>query len=331
MRAAVIDRFGGPEVLRIADVPVPEPRAGEIQICVAYAGVNPADWKGREGWLARIEGPDYEFPHVVGFDCAGIVSRLGPGVTRFNLGDRVIGWANQVGRNRGTHAEYVCLPEDNPGRLPDDLDLAVAASIPVAGLTALQAARDADRAAAGPGKHILIYGAAGGVGSFAVGFARMLGARVAATCSARNVEYVRELGAEHVIDYRRDDIHSALRAWSPAGVDAIVDIVGLGTLPRPLDLLKPGGIDVRIITLDESDAAGPSADDAAARGLRASVVAMYQSSNDLELIAEALCHGKIKTPHIKVLPLAEIAHAHRRLEEGHTRGKIVLEIAGPVG
>src|SRR5580704_17219189 len=277
MKAAVIDRFGGPEVLRIAEVSAPEPQAGQVQIKVAYAGVNPADWKGRAGWLAKIEGPDYKFPHVMGFDCAGVVSKLGPGATRFKVGDRVIGWANQVGRNWGSHAEYVCPPQDNPGRIPDGLDLAVAASIPVAGLPALQAVSATDRAAAGPGKYILIHGAGGGVGSFAVGFARMLGARVAATCSTRNVEYVRELGAEHVIDYRRDDIHGALRAWSPAGVDAIVDIVGLGTLPRPLDLLKPGGIDVRIITLDESDAFGPSEADAAARGLRASVVAMYQS------------------------------------------------------
>jgi NADPH:quinone reductase-like Zn-dependent oxidoreductase len=328
MRAAVIDRFGGPEVLRIADVPAPEPQPGQVRIHVAYAGVNPADWKGREGWLAKIEGPDYKFPHVMGFDCAGIVSKLGPGVSRFKIGDRVLGWAHQVGRNWGSHAEYVCLPEDNPGRVPDGLDLAVAASIPIAGLTALQAVRDADRAAAGPGRRILIHGAGGGVGSFAVGFARMLGAKVAATCGTRNLEYVRELGAEHVIDYRRDDIHSALRAWSPDGVDAIVDIVGLGTLPHPLDLLKPGGIDVRIITLDESDAAGPSEQEAAARGLRATVVAMYQSSNDLKLIAEAIRRSKIKAPHIEVLPLADIAEAHRRLEDGHTRGKIVLEIAG---
>jgi NADPH2:quinone reductase len=330
MKAAVIDRFGGPEVLRIAEVSAPEPQAGQVQIKVAYAGVNPADWKGRAGWLAKIEGPDYKFPHVMGFDCAGVVSKLGPGVTRFKIGDCVLGWANQVGRNWGSHAEYVCLPEDNPGRVPDGLDLAVAASIPVAGLTALQAVRDADRAAAGPGKHILIHGAGGGVGSFAVGFARMLGARVAATCSTRNVEYVRELGAEHVIDYRRDDIHGALRAWSPAGVDAIVDIVGLGTLPRPLDLLKPGGIDVRIITLDESDAFGPSEADAAARDLRASVVAMYQSSDDLEFIADAIHRGRIRAPHIEVLPLADVAEAHRRLEDGHTRGKIVLDIAGSV-
>ena len=328
MRAAVIDRFGSREVLRIADVPAQEPQAGQIQIRVAYAGVNPADWKGRAGWLAKIEAPDYKFPHVVGFDCAGVVSKLGPGVTRFKIGDRVLGWANQVGRNWGSHAEYVCLPEDNPGRVPKGLDLIVAASIPVAGLTALQAVRDADRAAAGPGKHILIHGAGGGVGSFAVGFARMLGAQVAATCGPRNVDYVRGLGAELVIDYRRDDIHARLREWAPDGVDAVVDIVGLGTLPRPLDLLRPGGIDVRIITLDESDAGGPTEGEAAMRGLRASVVAMYQSSKDLELIADAILQGRIKTPEIDVLPLADIAEAHRRLEDGHTRGKIVLDIAG---
>lgn len=328
MKAAVIDRFGGPEVLRIADVPAPEPKAGEIQVHVAYAGVNPADWKGREGWLARIEGPGYKFPHVVGFDCAGIVSKLGPGVTRFKIGERVLGWANQVGRNWGSHADYVCLPEDNPGRVPDGLDLAVAASIPIAGLTALQAVRDADRAAAGPGKHILIHGASGGVGSFAVGIARMLGAKVAATCSPRNFEYVRELGADAVIDYRCSDIRTPLRYWSPGGLDAIVDVVGLGTLPRPLDLLKPGGIDVRIITLDESDASGPSEQEAAARGLRASVVAMYQSSSDLESIADAIVERRIKAPAIGLLSLADIAEAHRRLEDGHTRGKIVLDIAG---
>jgi NADPH:quinone reductase len=328
MKAAVIDRFGEPEVLRVAEVPTPEPRAGEIQIRVAYAGVNPADWKGRAGWLAKIEGPEYKFPHVVGFDCAGVVSKLGSGVTRFKIGDRVLGWANQVGRNWGTHAEFVCLPEDNPGRVPDGLDLAVAGSIPVAGLTALQAVRDADRAAASPGKHILIHGAGGGVGSFAVGFARLLGAKIAATCGSRNVDYVRRLGAEHVIDYARDDIHRAMRAWSPEGVDAVVDIVGLGTLPRPLDLLKPGGIDVRIITLDESDAAGPTEEEAAARGLRASVVAMYQSAKDLEFIAGTILQNRIAAPHIEVLPLADIAEAHRRLEDGHTRGKIVLDIAG---
>src|SRR5580700_156887 len=143
MKAAVIDGFGGPEVLRIADVPAPEPQAGQIQIHVAYAGVNPADWKTRAGWLAKIEGPNYKFPHVMGFDCAGIVSKLGPGAARFRTGERVFGWANQVGRNWGSHAEFVCLPEDNPGRIPDGLDLAVAASIPIAGLTALQAVRDA--------------------------------------------------------------------------------------------------------------------------------------------------------------------------------------------
>ena len=237
MFAMIIEETGGPEVFKYAELPTPTPGPGEVLVQIACAGVNPADWKNREGHLAQYR--PYTFPYIIGFDAAGIVAAVGEGVTEFQPGERVFTPTNHGQGGQGSYAEYAIASADRVARIPDGLSFAQAAALPVASLTAWQGLFD--RGGLKAGQLAMIHGGSGGLGSFAVQFARWAGARVAATCSTPNVDYLKSLGVERVIDYRTETIADAVATWAPEGLDYLMDAVGVSTLPNGLDLVKPGG------------------------------------------------------------------------------------------
>jgi len=324
MRAMVIDRFGGPEVLRPADVETPEPGPGEVLIRVAYAGVNPADWKCREGWLAEFF--NYKFPFIVGFDAAGVIAKLGPGVDDYKVGDRVVTSSNQGLGEWGTYAEFVKSSTDRVAHLADRVDFKTAAAIPTAAVTSWEALFDTGHLKAG--QKVLIHGGAGGMGSFAIQFAKHIFADVATTCGPANLDYVRALGADRPINYRSENVLNAVREWAPGGVDLIVDTVGQGTLPDGLQMVKHGGAITPIGTLikDEPQFSPAEAD---RRGVRVipTMSNRMRAGAQLRTITDLFGQGKLRAPSIEVLPLEQAGEAHRRVKDGHVRGKILLKVA----
>lgn len=325
MKAMIIEELGGPEVLKLTEVPTPEPGPGEVLIRVACAGVNPADWKDREGRTAIFF--TIEFPYIIGFDAAGIVAKVGPGVTEARVGEQVITNSDHGQGRWGTYAEYVIASEDRVAPLPKSLDFAQSAAIPVAALSGWQALFDKGNLKAG--QSVLIHGASGGVGSFAIQFAKWAGAKVATTCSSENIDYVKGLGADRAIDYRSENINDAVRAWAPEGVDLVFDVVGLGTLPNAQDLLRSGGILVNIITLVDDGDIEADTQAAAARGLTKIIHFLNDvgSGAQLKEIGELIDQGQVRMPPVQVFPLEEAAHVHQLIETGHVRGKLVLKVA----
>lgn len=325
MFAMIINEIGGPEVMRYGEIAAPEPGPGELRIRVACAGVNPADWKNREGHLAAFR--PYVFPYVVGFDAAGVVEKLGAGVEDFAPGDRVFTPTNHGQGGLGSYAELVIASIDRVARIPEELDFARAAALPVAALTAWQGV--IERAGIQSGQRALIHGGSGAVGGFAVQFARIAGAVVAATCSGANIDYVRGLGAERVIDYRREDIVAAVKEWAPLGLDYLMDAVGASTLTDALDLVRTGGTFVSVPTLvDDGDIPAAMAA-AAARGVQRVFSTMSDANvrATLEHIATLVVAGELRLPPLRELALRDAAEAHRLLQSGHGHGKIVLKVA----
>jgi NADPH2:quinone reductase len=328
MRAMVIDAFGGPEVLHMATIEKPLAKPGTVVVEVAYAGVNPADWKAREGWLARYF--NYQFPFVVGFDATGLVSEVGEGVTGLSIGDRVVTASNQGKGERGSYAQFVASDRERVVRLPDGISLRDAASLPTAGITAWEAVFDVGNTIAG--QHVLINGGAGGTGSFAIQLAKMAGAKVAATCGPGNMDYVRSLGADLAIDYRVGDVRNAVKEWAPGGVDLIVDTVGQGSLLDSIEMIVSGGILAPIGTLIAGE---PMPDPARAASLGVRIVPTIadfsRQERQLNALVAALVDGRIRVPEIAVLPLDQAAEAHRRVAAGHVRGKILLAVNEALG
>ncbi|MBP8231386.1 MAG: NADP-dependent oxidoreductase [Rhizorhabdus sp.] len=319
----VLNRFGGPEVLELAQIERPRAGPGQVVVQVAYAGVNPADWKAREGWLQLYF--QYVFPFVVGFDAAGLVAEVGEGVTGLAVGDRVVTASNQGKGERGSYAQYVLSDRERVVKLPDHVALRDAASIPTAAITAWEAVFDVGGTKAG--QHVLVNGGAGGTGGFAVQLAKMAGAKVAATCGPANVDYVRSLGADLAIDYRQGDVRAQVAAWAPDGVDLVVDTVGQGTLLDSIEMVRRGGIVAPIGTLIADE---PMPDPARAAELGVAIVPTIanfaRQERQLNALVDAMGAGKIKAPAIEILPLAQAGEAHRRIQDGHVRGKILLAV-----
>lgn len=309
MKAVRIHEYGGPEVLRLEDAPIPVPAAGEVLIRVHAAGINPVDWKIREGRLrGRVE---HRLPLILGWDVAGVIEALGPGVTQFKIGDAV--YARPDIARDGGYAEYIAVRASEVALKPKSLDFIHAAAVPLAALTAWQALFDAAKLAAG--QRILIHAGAGGVGSHAVQFAHWKGARVIATASARNADLVRSLGADQVIDYTQ------VRFEDETGdLDVVFDTVGEEVQQRSWKVLKKGGILVSILALAVPD-------DAAARGLRSAYVFVQPNAAQLGQIAELIDGGHVKPVVETVLPLSEVRRAHELSQSRHARGKIVLRVA----
>jgi NADPH:quinone reductase-like Zn-dependent oxidoreductase len=315
MKACIIDEFGGRERLRIADIPKPEVGSDEVLIRVRAAGVNPVDWKIREGYLKDLF--PHEFPLIPGWDVAGEIERTGTRARRFQAGDPVYAYARLPKVQHGTYAEYITLPEAQVARKPGNLSMVEAASIPLTGLTAYQSLFDAGRLQRGDS--VFILGASGGVGSSAVQLARNQGARVAALASGKNRDYLQALGAEHVIDYERGDFIQSLGEWMPNGVDLVFDCRGGDTLERGKMCVRAGG---RVVSIVESEGGKQLAD----RDVRFAYVFVAPNSEQLDRIREKIEAGDFKANVSATFDLEEVAEAHRLVESGHTRGKIVLKI-----
>jgi NADPH:quinone reductase-like Zn-dependent oxidoreductase len=229
MRAYVLERYGGPEGSRLTDVPAPTPKAGEILVEVRAAGLNPVDFKFREGKLRAIMRP--KLPFVLGNELAGEIVAVGGDVKRFRVGDRVFA---RVAKDRGgAFAEQACVDEAHAAHMPQNLDFAAAGAVPRAGLTALQALRD--ELDVKPGERMFISGGAGGVGTFAIQIAKWLGAHVTTIASKRGEALVRSLGCDEVIDYTSRSLSEAGR-----GFDAGFDLIGGKTLEQMFEIMKPG-------------------------------------------------------------------------------------------
>jgi NADPH2:quinone reductase len=329
MRAVVFDSFGPPDVMQLRDVPIPGPRDGEVLIRVGYAGVNPADSKMRAGYRRGAGHGDYALPFVPGMDAAGIVELTGPNVSEFSEGDRVVTWGTRDWNTWGTYAEYVRVPAKNVSPMPRSLNFAQAAAVPIAALTAFQALFHAEKGGMIPGRKVLINGAAGGVGSFAVQFAKAGGLLVAATCSSANVAYVGSLGADRVIDYKTEDVCQAVREWSADGADVVLDIVGPATLPQALDMLRPGGRLVNILTVTADGDIERDQKTAEQRGFRkiVTVIDFERAQESMREIMHLIDGGLVHLPAIDVLPLEEASRAHHMIDTGHVHGKLILKIA----
>ena len=298
MRAAVIHETGDPEVLRYEEAEPPEPAADEVLIRVRAASVNPADWKARRGFREQ------PLPAVLGHDASGTVE-----VSRsdaFAEGDEVFGMTVS-----GAYAELATASAGAIARKPAGLSHEQAAAIPVAGSTAWQALFD--RGGLESGQTALIKGAAGGVGHFAVQFAKRAGARTIGTGSTRNRDFVLGLGADEYVDYTQEDVADVVQ-----DADVVLDTVG----DDPASLVgtvRPGGILVTI-------ASAPPEDAARERGARAELLIASPDSAQLAKIAGLVAAGEVHVELAEVLPLAEVARAHELSETGHTRGKLVLTV-----
>jgi NADPH:quinone reductase-like Zn-dependent oxidoreductase len=313
MRAIVCDGFGGPEVLRPAELPRPEPLGTEVLVRVHAAGVNPVDWKTRaDGETPAPVGPG---PYVLGWDVSGVVEQVGIGVTRFAVGDEVYGmpW---FPRQASGYAEYVTAPSRQFARKPAGLDHVQAAGLPLAGLTAWQAL--VDTADVRPGQRVLVTAAAGGVGHLAVQIAKARGGYVLGTASAGKHDVLRSLGVDEPIDYTRVDVADTVR-----DVDVVLDLVGDAAGPSLLRVLRPGGILIPVAggASDETIAA------AAAAGVRAATVLVEPDGAALAELSRLVDQGRLGVRVAATFPLTEAAAAHRLGEQGRTLGKIVLTLS----
>jgi NADPH:quinone reductase-like Zn-dependent oxidoreductase len=325
MQAIVQDAYGSADVLELRDIDQPVPTDNEVLIRVQAAGLHRGDWHIMTGlpYLIRIVVPTLGLRRpkvpVRGMDVAGTVAAVGSNVTRFQPGDAVFGWCD------GSFAEYATAPEDQLAAKPASLSFEQAAAVPISGFAALQGLRDMGEVQAG--QRVLVIGAAGGVGSFAVQMAKAFGAQVTGVASTTQVELVRSIGADDVIDYTREDVTDGTRRW-----DLILDTAGRRSLSQLRRALTPKGT----LVIVGGEGAGRLMG-GFTRNLRAPVLSRFvgqrlrmlaskERPEDLQTLRELLEAGKL-TPRIgRTYPLREVPEAMRALEAGHTRGKVVITV-----
>jgi NADPH:quinone reductase-like Zn-dependent oxidoreductase len=326
MKAVVYTRFGPPDVLEIRDIKKPVPNDDQVLVKVRAASVNPYDWHLIRGtpyiMRAMMAGLRKPKDPRVGVDYAGTIEAVGKNVTQLKPGDEVFG------NRTGAFAEYVCARADRAVALkPASVTFEQAASVPVAALTALQGLRDKGKVQ--PGQKVLINGASGGVGTFAVQIAKTFGADVTGVCSTRNLDLVRSLGADHVIDYTKEDFSKGAERY-----DVILDNVGTQPLSGFRRVLKPNGICVMIGGggPNEGNWVGPMS-----RPIKAMLISPFISQkigmmmaqgnkDDLNTMADLMQSGKVKPVIDRTYPLSQIAEAMRYLEAGHARGKVIITV-----
>lgn len=309
MKAVRIHKFGGPEILVYEDAPKPEPQAGEVLIRVAAAGINPIDWKVGEGMMEQMA--KHSLPLIPGWDAAGTVEALGLGATAFAVGDAVFAMADN--QRDGAYAEYISLPANTLCQKPSSADFTAAASVPLASTTAWEALFEAANLQSG--QTVLVHGAGGAVGAFAVQFAKVKGAKVVATATGDDIAYVRGLGADVVVDYKTEKFEDAAH-----GIDVVLDTIGGDTQARSWQTLRDGGILVTTVgVITESP-------EAAARGVQGKPFGAHPDSAVLAEIARLIDAGKVKTRVGAMFPLSEAKQAQEQAKSGHTRGKIVLTV-----
>jgi NADPH:quinone reductase-like Zn-dependent oxidoreductase len=305
MRAVIVREFGPPEVLEVVEIERPEPAAGEVLVRVEAIGLNPVEAFARSGSL-QLFGPP---PLVLGWDIAGTVEEADPQVDRFAPGDRVFGLPLFPRLARG-YAEYVAAPADHLAVPPAGLDAVHAAGLPLVGLTAWQSL--VETAAVQPGQHVLIHAAGGGVGHIAVQLAKTLGARVTATASPGKLAFVKELGADTVIDYRSGDLAAQVQ-----DVDVVLDPVGGDLADQSIAVVRPGGVIVSLLRHADED-------DLAARitsaGRRFAPVLVRPDAAGLEALAALVSEGKLRVHVERTFGFGELAQAHHRMEGSAGRG-----------
>lgn len=334
MRAFVLNRYGGPEATELREVPAPNPGAQEVLVRVHAAGLNPLDFKIRNGMLKVVQR--FKFPIVMGNELAGIVEAVGEGVTRFAIGDRI--FARVAKDSLGAFADYAAIPESIVAPLPGSLDFETAAGIPLAGLTALQALRDELNLK--PGSRVFIPGGAGGVGTFAIQIAKWLGAEVTTTASPRGAALVKRVGADRVIDYTAQAFEDHVR-----DMDGVFDLIGGETLRKSFGVVKRGGKVVSIAGMPEPETARKDLRSGAAlialfwiasfslravarkHGATYRYLFMHASGSELAELAALVEKQKLVPIIDRVFPFAEIDQAFAYLEAGHAKGKIVVKMA----
>ncbi len=309
MKAVRVHDFGGVDVLQYEEAPRPEPAEDEILVRVMAAGVNPVDAKVRSGAFARMMGT--KLPLIPGMDIAGVVETTGANVTKFKTGDAV--YACLDVRTQGGYAEFAVAKEGAASPKPKNISFEAAASMPVAAATAWQALVEIAKLT--PGQTALIHGGSGGVGSFAIQVAKARGAKVIATASGANQEFLKDLGADQTIDYKTSRFEEVAK-----DIDVVVDSVGGETLERSYGVVKKGGI---IVSLLEP----PDKAQLDARGIRGTAFMVSPDTDLLTELTKLVEAKKLKPIVSKVYPLAEAAKAQEAIETGHTRGKIVLRVA----
>lgn len=307
MRAAVLASFGGPESLVVRDVPAPTPIATEIVVRTAAAALNPVDAMIRSGAFRLVEPPA-----ILGWDVAGVVDRVVPGVNRFAAGDEVLGMP-LFPRPAGGYAEFVAAPSRHFVKKPAGLSFAEAAALPLAGLTAWQALVDV--AQVQPGQRVLVHAAGGGVGHLAVQIAKARGAEVVATASRGKHDFVHGLGADRIIDYQATDFAREVK-----DVDVVLELIARGYAERSIETLKPGGL--LITALERANTA--LADKVRQAGRRFAGITVEPDAVGLEALIGLITAGKLRVHVSHAVPLAEVARAHALLDAGGVTGKIVL-------
>jgi NADPH:quinone reductase-like Zn-dependent oxidoreductase len=309
MKAVVIHGYGGPQVLKYEDVRRPEPNEDQLLVRVIAAGVNPVDGMIRSGMFDK-EG-NRAFPIILGGDVAGVVEKLGSKVTKFKAGDPVFAYVSLD--DSGGYAQYALVTEREAAPKPKSLTYVEAAAVPIAGMTAWQALVDTAKLSAG--QTVLIHGGSGGVGSFAIQIAKARGAKVIATASTANQEFLKQLGADVAIDYTKQKFEDIAK-----DVDVVLDSIGRDTLARSYGVVKKGGIIVSLV-------ARPNQDELQKHSIRGTALNVESTSEQLAEIGELIDARKIKVIVSQTLPLSEAMKAQQQVATGHTRGKIVLKIA----
>jgi NADPH:quinone reductase-like Zn-dependent oxidoreductase len=308
MKAIRIHNYGGPEVLHYEDAPRPQPQAGEVLVRVHAAGVNPIDWKVREGHMKDFW--PHKFPLILGWDLSGVVEKVGAGVSRFKISDEVYSIPDPT--RDGAYAEYIVVRESELSLKPKALHHIRAAVVPLAALTAWQSLFDT--APMQPGQRVLIHAGSGGVGHFAVQLAKWKGAYVFATASTKNQDFLRKLGVDKAIDYTQQRFEDVAR-----NIDAVLDTIGAETQERSWSVLKKGG---NLVSLVQP----PSEEKAKELGVSAAFVAGHSSGAQLAEIAKLIDSGKLTPVINRILPLSEVRRAHELSQSGHTHGKIALRV-----
>lgn len=320
MKAIVYHTYGLPDVLKLQEIDKPVPQADEVLVRIHATSVNPAEWYAMTGLFVARAGSGWLKPKDIrlGVDFAGVVEAVGGNVTQFQPGDEVFGGKH------GAFAEYICVRADRAVvRKPANVTFAQAGSVAIAGLTALQGLRDHGRLQ--PGQQVLINGASGGVGTFAVQIAKALGAEVTGVCSPRNVELVRSLGADHVIDYTREDFTRSERRY-----DLVLDVAGSRSWVEYKRVLKPQTTFVLVGAPKGNGVLGPLSTIIKLRlaSLWASQKMLFfvakMSQADLLVLGELMATGKVTPVIDRQYTLSEIAEAMRYLGEGHAQGKVVV-------
>src|SRR5213596_2170415 len=307
MKAVVAHEYGAPEVLKLEEVPRPEPNADEALVRVIASGVNPADPLTLSGKYAREFGT--HLPLIPGYEIAGVVEKTGANVAKLKLGDAVYGYPTFG----GGWADYITVKEWEVAAKPKTLNFVDSAAVPMGALTAWQALVDVAKLQ--PGQTVLIHGGSGGVGGFAIQIAKARGARVIATASTANQDLLKQLGADVAVDYTKTKFEDVAKQ-----VDAVLDPVGKDTLARSYGVVKKGGIVMSLV-------ARPDPAEIKKRGIRGAGISVHPDSEDLAEIAQLIDAGKIKPTVTQVSPLSEAIAAQRQAATHHTRGKVVLRIA----